>query len=109
MSEASANGVRIILPFVNFWPDLGGMQWYVDQVCKVELLERSIFVRPSLFTKFYCDSCGASLKISLLLGFFCTCTAIDTNSQCVRPQLLGTGHALEEFYTNSAVKQACTA
>lgn len=32
LSEASANGVRIILPFVNFWADLGGMQWYVDQV-----------------------------------------------------------------------------
>ncbi|BDA44582.1 probable mannan endo-1,4-beta-mannosidase 1 at N-terminal half [Coccomyxa sp. Obi] len=51
LSEASANGVRIILPFVNFWPDLGGMQWYVDQ-------------------------------------------------------LLGPGHALEEFYTNALVKQA---
>ena len=32
LAEASANGVRIILPFVNFWADLGGMQWYVDQV-----------------------------------------------------------------------------
>ncbi|CAL8463203.1 g2737 [Coccomyxa elongata] len=32
LSEASANGVRIILPFVNYWPDLGGMQWYVDQL-----------------------------------------------------------------------------
>ncbi|CAL8463202.1 g2736 [Coccomyxa elongata] len=51
LSEASANGVRIILPFVNFWADLGGMQWYVDQ-------------------------------------------------------LLGPGHALEEFYTNTTVKQA---
>ncbi len=36
LSEASANGVRIILPFVNFWADLGGMQWYVDQVSKAQ-------------------------------------------------------------------------
>ncbi len=32
LAEAGRNGVRIIFPFVNFWPDLGGMQWYVDQV-----------------------------------------------------------------------------
>lgn len=30
--EAGKSGIRIIFPFVNFWPDLGGMQWYVDQV-----------------------------------------------------------------------------
>ncbi len=41
LSEASANGVRIILPFVNFWPDLGGMQWYVDQVGKLQLVDIS--------------------------------------------------------------------
>ena len=33
LSEAGKSGIRIIFPFVNFWPDLGGMQWYVDQVC----------------------------------------------------------------------------
>lgn len=32
LAEAGKNGVRIIFPFVNYWPDLGGMQWYVDQV-----------------------------------------------------------------------------
>ena len=33
LSEAAKSGIRIIFPpFVNFWPDLGGMQWYVDQV-----------------------------------------------------------------------------
>ncbi|EIE21346.1 glycoside hydrolase [Coccomyxa subellipsoidea C-169] len=50
-AEANSNGVRIILPFVNFWADLGGMQWYVTQ-------------------------------------------------------LLGPGHALDEFYTDTTVKQA---
>ena len=33
LAEAGKNGVRIIFPFVNYWSDLGGMQWYVDQVC----------------------------------------------------------------------------
>jgi mannan endo-1,4-beta-mannosidase len=32
LSEASKNGIYLILPFVNYWSDLGGMQWYVDQV-----------------------------------------------------------------------------
>ena len=32
LSEAGKSGIRIIFPFVNFWLDLGGMQWYVDQV-----------------------------------------------------------------------------
>ena len=32
LAEAGKNGVRVIFPFVNYWPDLGGMQWYVDQV-----------------------------------------------------------------------------
>ena len=32
MSEAAKNDIHIIFPFVNYWPDLGGMQWYVDQV-----------------------------------------------------------------------------
>ena len=32
LSEAGKNGVYVILPLVNQWPDLGGMQWYVDQV-----------------------------------------------------------------------------
>ena len=32
LAEAGKNGIRIIFPFVNYWPDLGGMQWYVDQV-----------------------------------------------------------------------------
>ena len=32
LAEAGKNGIRIIFPFVNFWDDLGGMQWYVDQV-----------------------------------------------------------------------------
>ena len=32
LAEAGKNGVRIIFPFVNYWDDLGGMQWYVDQV-----------------------------------------------------------------------------
>ena len=32
MAEAAANNIHIIFPFVNYWPDLGGMQWYVDQV-----------------------------------------------------------------------------
>lgn len=32
LAEASNNNVHIIFPFVNFWDDLGGMQWYVDQV-----------------------------------------------------------------------------
>jgi mannan endo-1,4-beta-mannosidase len=32
LAEAAKNNVYIIFPFVNFWPDLGGMQWYVDQV-----------------------------------------------------------------------------
>ncbi len=34
LSEAAKNGVYIILPLVNYWSDLGGMQWYVDQVGK---------------------------------------------------------------------------
>ena len=33
MSEATKNNIHIIFPFVNYWPDLGGMQWYVDEVC----------------------------------------------------------------------------
>lgn len=33
MAEATKNDIHIIIPFVNHWPDLGGMQWYVDQVC----------------------------------------------------------------------------
>lgn len=32
LSEAANNNVYIILPFVNCLGDLGGMQWYVDQV-----------------------------------------------------------------------------
>ena len=32
LSEAGKNGIKVIFPFVNYWPDLGGMQWYVDQV-----------------------------------------------------------------------------
>ena len=32
LSEAAKNGIYIILPLVNYWSDLGGMQWYVDQV-----------------------------------------------------------------------------
>ena len=32
LSEAGKNGIKVIYPFVNYWPDLGGMQWYVDQV-----------------------------------------------------------------------------
>ena len=32
LAEATANNIHIIFPFVNFWSDLGGMQWYVDQV-----------------------------------------------------------------------------
>ena len=32
LAEAGKNGIRIMFPFVNYWPDLGGMQWYVDQV-----------------------------------------------------------------------------
>ena len=32
LAEAGKNGIRIIFPFVNYWDDLGGMQWYVDQV-----------------------------------------------------------------------------
>ena len=49
LSEASANGVRIILPFVNFWADLGGMQWYVDQVWTVANLQPSWEQRRSIF------------------------------------------------------------
>ncbi len=32
VSEAGKNGIYLILPLVNHWGDLGGMQWYVDQV-----------------------------------------------------------------------------
>jgi mannan endo-1,4-beta-mannosidase len=32
VSEAGKNGIYLILPLVNHWDDLGGMQWYVDQV-----------------------------------------------------------------------------
>ena len=32
LAEASKNGIYLILPLVNRWGDLGGMQWYVDQV-----------------------------------------------------------------------------
>ena len=32
ISEAGKNGIYLILPMVNHWGDLGGMQWYVDQV-----------------------------------------------------------------------------
>jgi len=31
LAEAANNNIKVIFPFVNFWPDLGGMQWYVDQ------------------------------------------------------------------------------
>ena len=33
VAEAGSNGVRVMFPFVNFRNDMGGMQWYVDQVC----------------------------------------------------------------------------
>ena len=32
LAEAAKNNVRVIFPLVNVWPDLGGMQWWVDQV-----------------------------------------------------------------------------
>ena len=32
LSEAAKNGIKVIFPFVNYWPYMGGMQWYVDQV-----------------------------------------------------------------------------
>ncbi|CAL8463194.1 g2728 [Coccomyxa elongata] len=51
LSEASTNGVRIILPFVNFWADMGGMQWYVDQVLgpghKLEEFYTSVTVKQA--------------------------------------------------------------
>ena len=34
LAEAAKNNVRVIFPLVNVWPDLGGMQWWVDQVCR---------------------------------------------------------------------------
>lgn len=32
LAAAATYNVYVILPFVNYWPDLGGVQWYVDQV-----------------------------------------------------------------------------
>ena len=32
LAKAGQYGVKIILPFVNFWNDLGGMQWWLDNV-----------------------------------------------------------------------------
>ncbi len=34
LAEAGKNNVKVIFPFVNFWADLGGMQWYVDQASR---------------------------------------------------------------------------
>ncbi|WP_051624203.1 glycoside hydrolase 5 family protein [Clostridium akagii] len=30
--QAQKNGIKLILPFVNYWSDYNGMQWYVNQV-----------------------------------------------------------------------------
>ena len=35
LAEAASHGIRVIFPLVNVWPDLGGMQWWVDQVSSV--------------------------------------------------------------------------
>jgi len=38
LAEAANNNIKVIFPFVNFWPDLGGMQWYVDQARPLQAL-----------------------------------------------------------------------
>eukprot|EP00884_Botryococcus_braunii_P020646 jgi/Botrbrau1/7265/Bobra.0318s0004.1 len=32
IATAGQNGIRLIIPFVNYWKEFGGMQWYVDEV-----------------------------------------------------------------------------
>ena len=41
LATAGKYGVKVILPFVNFWNDLGGMQWWLDNVSHASL--RSVF------------------------------------------------------------------
>ena len=31
VKKAADNGIKLSLPFVNYWPDYNGMQWYVNQ------------------------------------------------------------------------------
>ena len=41
LAKAGQYGVKIILPFVNFWNDLGGMQWWLDNVSAASCIAMS--------------------------------------------------------------------
>ncbi len=47
LAEAANNNIKVIFPFVNFWPDLGGMQWYVDQARP----SQGLTVKPLRYSK----------------------------------------------------------
>lgn len=51
LAEAAKNNIRVIFPLVNVWPDLGGMQWWVDQVCRgLQPLSKPLLFGGSLLT-----------------------------------------------------------
>lgn len=53
VAEAGSNGVRVMFPFVNFRNDMGGMQWYVDQVC-CRALSASSYAVPNCWQHLRC-------------------------------------------------------
>ena len=126
LSEAGNNNIKVIFPFVNFWPDLGGMQWYVDQVRRKTLLHsmpyptelclgalhaplQSFALGPCThrFPSSACEStCNCTRQQSRRL-FSGQCTAKLLLTGCASVQVLGAGQPLESFYTNSKVVAVC--
>jgi len=92
LAEAGKNGVRVIFPFVNYWPDLGGMQWYVDQVRTPAKFstDRLCLERPEGVFRAQSQQCFRSKQVRIARGQRqgqcsdtmdrCTCYAVSVGN-----------------------------
>eukprot|EP00884_Botryococcus_braunii_P004876 jgi/Botrbrau1/1438/Bobra.0063s0129.1 len=87
VATAAQYGIRLIVTLVNNWEDLGGMQWYVDQV-GILLLFQSQFGANHAFT--------CTLHLFVGTTVLCqrrSCSLIDRPHMClheaeIKPELL---------------------
>ncbi len=48
IAQAAKNGMRVIMPLVNYEPALGGMQWYVDNILGTEQDKELFYTDPQV-------------------------------------------------------------